>query len=163
MPKGVYPRKGMIERFLENISYGNSCWEWRGRRDWRGYGEFNIKSKKHKAHRVSYVLFKGPIPSGMLVMHSCDNYWCVCPRHLSLGTYQKNTRDSVYKGRWSLSKLKPSEVLEIREFYPQLNKKDLASKYNVSLDCIKDVLDRKTWKQLEEHNALEKETCEEIR
>jgi hypothetical protein len=50
-------------------------------------------------HRYAYEITKGPIPPGMLVMHSCDNPRCVNPNHLSLGTPKDNTQDMLRKGR----------------------------------------------------------------
>lgn len=85
------------------------CWNWIGAMDGeprdggnpRGrYGRFAIDGySKVGAHRASYLLFKGEIPAGMQVCHSCDNQACVNPDHLWIGTLQQNMDDQVAKGR----------------------------------------------------------------
>jgi hypothetical protein len=41
----------------------------------------------------------GPIPDGMLVLHTCDNPPCVNPDHLYLGTWKDNMQDRIKRGR----------------------------------------------------------------
>jgi len=91
-------------RFWRGVDRGDpdQCWPYvRGER--RGtYGRFQPggKGSPHVlTHRYSYELHCGPIPEGMLVMHSCDNPRCVNPAHLSLGTHKQNTGDMIAKGR----------------------------------------------------------------
>ncbi len=56
------------------------------------------------AHRCSFIEFKGKIPEGLLVCHSCDNRACINPDHLWVGSQKENAIDSVKKGRASLGK-----------------------------------------------------------
>ncbi len=80
------------------------CWIWLLSLGSHGYGNATAPWAKNKhrvevAHRVSYTAFKGPIPTGMLIQHSCDNKWCVNPDHLSVGTALTNCLDKIRKGR----------------------------------------------------------------
>lgn len=75
------------------------CWEWYGAKNSSGYGEIGSKGKHIKAHRLSYQLHRGDIPSEMVVMHICDNPSCVNPYHLSVGTQADNIQDMIRKGR----------------------------------------------------------------
>ena len=34
-----------------------------------------------QAHRMAFVILRGPIPEGMVLDHICDNRWCVNPYH----------------------------------------------------------------------------------
>jgi hypothetical protein len=87
------------ERFDRNFAQQpRGCWEWTGRRNLQGYGNFSINSRKVAAHRVAWTLANGPIPAGMHVCHHCDNPPCVRPDHLFLGTAADNIRDRNVKG-----------------------------------------------------------------
>lgn len=77
----------------------SGCWLWRGWRNHLGYGEMTVQGKGWRAHRLSFTLFKGKIPPGIDICHTCDNPPCVNPDHLWLGDQKANSRDIVVKGR----------------------------------------------------------------
>ena len=104
MPRGVYQRKKrpLSERFWEKVQIGSSdeCWPFMGSIDEHGRGQIaNEEGRLEKAHRVAYMLVKGPIPDGLLVCHSCDNPPCCNPDHHWLGTHKDNSQDAEQKGR----------------------------------------------------------------
>jgi hypothetical protein len=92
-----------MQRFLDKINKTDSCWLWTaGSRGKTGYGAFKFEKKVIDAHRFSYTLYKGEIPKGMYVCHTCDNRLCVNPEHLFLGTAKDNWQDGFNKGRIKL-------------------------------------------------------------
>ncbi len=82
--------------FWGQVEKGESdeCWDWSGAKDSAGYGKFAFN-----AHRVAYTLVKGPIPSGLMILHECDNPSCCNPEHLRPGTAADNARDMVERNR----------------------------------------------------------------
>lgn len=86
-------------RFLTKINKTDSCWIWLAAKIPKGYGYFYNGHKNVGAHRYSYEIFKGKIPDGYHVCHSCDVPSCVNPDHLFIGTNNDNRQDSKNKGR----------------------------------------------------------------
>lgn len=82
-----------------NKNTTNGCWEWIGHCYSTGYGMLTVKMDTWAAHRISYKIHNGPIPSGLYVLHTCDNTICVNPDHLWLGSHLDNMRDMDSKGR----------------------------------------------------------------
>lgn len=105
----------LAHRFFNFVRIGGAdeCWPWEGCRQRQGYGNLAGGASK-LAHRVSYELHKGQIPTGMMVLHSCDNPPCVNPKHLSVGTAIDNIADMVAKRRHIEGRKRSHEKLRAR-------------------------------------------------
>lgn len=137
----------------------SGCWIWIKYCMPYGHGQLRIGGKTYLAHRVSYELFRGPIPEGLCVCHKCDVPQCVNPDHLFLGTQQENIMDRVKKGRpGNKGKLginqgigngsaKLTEKI-VKEIF--LDKKhqqsELAYKFNISQPTVSDIKTGRCWK-----------------
>lgn len=155
MPRGVFKRKSLEARFEEKyIPEPNSgCWLWTGAYDRGGYSTLSHLNKPVIGHRVSYELFKGKIPAGQNVCHSCDNRACVNPDHLFLGTQRENVEDMLQKGRQrrgsthGMAKLTEADVAEIRAT-KGVTQYALAAQYGVTRSAIADLLKGRSWAHL---------------
>jgi hypothetical protein len=84
----------MEAKFLDKVEKTETCWNWTGRLNVGGYGRFSRGGCWKQAHRISYEIYKGPIPEGLVVRHMCvGNRKCVNPAHLEVGTHKDNTAD----------------------------------------------------------------------
>jgi hypothetical protein len=143
--------KTLEERFWEKVIVGDDgCWEWTGSRNKYGYGVIGINWKTKLTHRVAYELKNGPIPEGLFVCHHCDNPCCVRPDHLFLGSQKDNMIDMVKKGREGTSKLKESQVIEIRRLYKTglFTQQELGNKFGVSHRQIGYIINKKSWSHI---------------
>lgn len=93
-------RDDPLPRFMAYVSPepNSGCWLWDGSYSTTGYGQFSIGLRPKKAHRVSWLLHRGPIPKGSFVLHRCDNPACVNPEHLEIGSHRKNMDDMRQRG-----------------------------------------------------------------
>jgi hypothetical protein len=83
----------LLERFESKFFVApDGCWLWLGAINNNGYGRFWFDDKTCKAHRISYELYVGSIPSGMQIDHVCRQTSCVNPHHLNIVTNTENQR-----------------------------------------------------------------------
>lgn len=135
----------------------NGCWVWKGSVNEHNYGTIAINRKTYFAHRISYTEYKGEIPKGLCLLHSCDNTRCVNPEHLKIGTRSDNCKDMYLKKRNNCqrgeqrfcAKLKEKDVEEIRKMLADGKKQEhIAQVYNMHNSAISNIKTRKTWKHL---------------
>ena len=135
----------------------DGCWDFTGGIIPDGYGNFPTKDGNIRAHRFSYMIYKGEIEEGKVIMHTCDNRKCVNPEHLKQGTQQENVLDCSMKNRMNtshgeahcLSKMDNEKVKEIRSKESSgVLQKTLAVEYGVCIASIHNIVKRKTWKHI---------------
>src|SRR5690348_4466543 len=143
----------------------SGCWIWMStvykRKGQLPYGRMWIASSKYKhygrlvnAHRVSWELFKGPIPDDLCVCHKCDVPSCVNPEHLFLGTHKENSQDMVKKNRGKIlrgsavktAKLTKEDIKSILS--DQRMQKDIAADYGVHQVTISKIKLGKLWRNI---------------
>lgn len=97
-----------------HVDHEGACWAWLGKINKRHrYGYFYVPGTGGhvRAHRFAWALAHGQaVPTGMHVLHSCDNPPCVNPAHLRIGTREDNMRDMVNKGRGNSQKHRRARI-----------------------------------------------------
>lgn len=149
-------------RFWRHVDKTSDCWIWTASVSTDGYGRFAVTpTVVPLAHRYAWTLANGPIPTGMVVMHSCDNPPCVRLDHLRLGTQADNLADMCAKGRQRSGSL-PGEanpgahltaiqVAAIRlDTRPQ---RAVARAYGVGKSSIARIRQGRTWKGTSDADA----------
>lgn len=153
---GMYKKRRLqtIEQRLNKyINKTATCWLWTQDVYNYGYGKLSVgKGKQVRVHRYMYEKYKGEIPNGMSVLHTCDTPRCCNPEHLFLGTQTDNMRDAKQKNRIGykvfhgenhpLSKVTMKQVEEIKDLYKTGNyyQRELGEKYGISQACISRIL-----------------------
>ena len=153
------------ERFWSKVDRrgDHECWRWLGRLNWCGYG--TVKSTL--AHRYAWMYSnRALIPTGRVIMHTCDNPACVNPAHLKLATQGENVRDMFRKGRNRSSKpvgesngfakLSDSSITQILLGYMEgATMAELAQRFGVDPANIGCVIKGRTWRHIPRPEGFE--------
>jgi hypothetical protein len=143
--------KNTLDNFFDRIvpEPNSGCWLWIGYLNTYGYGKFRMAGRAYYAHRLSFEVAKGPIPTGLLVLHTCDTRCCVNPDHLYSGTEADNSRDAAERNRLPRGEshhgtnLTDDQVRQIRiDVGATAN---LANRFGVSSATIRKIRNGRTW------------------
>lgn len=173
--------KTVGEKFWSKVMRSDDgCWGWRGAPlKGTGYGVIHgipqgSRRVSISAHRLSWLLHRGPIPRGIFVCHRCDNRLCTRPDHLFLGTQADNAADMKRKNRHAAgsrsahAKLSEKDAGSIKSLYSRgtWTQADLSKKFGVSQTTISFVLSGTRWSHVEgwrrPHRMVEKLTHEQV-
>lgn len=158
-----------MERYLSKVDASggpDACWPWTGGTFDSGYGRFALSDAKRssvRSHRWGYTQLVGPIPPGMIILHTCDTPSCHNPAHWRLGTNASNSADMVAKGRSAsrtrnpASKLTEAQVVEVKTLLEQvavgsgrtkrgqLTLRQIGERFGVSDAAIRAIRTGNTW------------------
>ncbi len=132
-----------IKRFEKKIIKTKDCHFWTASKTKQGYGMFSYEGKSIPAHRFAYMAYVGDIEDTKIVHQSCNNTYCVNPKHLYLTT-KSETRNKFYELRINpemifnesirylekLKRLRPDLKEEILILVEKIKKSDKVYKIN---------------------------------
>lgn len=132
-----------------------------------GYGRIRLARDRSSvdAHRFSWLIQIGEIPTGLCVLHHCDVRFCVRIEHLFLGTKGDNNKDCVAKGRnqrgeaHGNAKLTWDNVRRIRELRANgALLTEIAHEFGVCFGTVSQVCLLKIWKETLNNSADHRST-----
>ena len=92
------------ERFLKKIERcpKTGCWIWVGAKfSGKDRGQFWFRGTNWLAARAGWTIFRGELPDGKMLCHTCDRSLCVNPEHLYIGDQATNMWDRKVRERTS--------------------------------------------------------------
>jgi hypothetical protein len=142
---------GLRRRFSAKVKPDpvTGCLNWIGAVAGGGYGQFGIRGRVFRAHRVAWELAHGPIPAGLVIRHRCNNSRCVNAAHLQTGTHLDNMEDMTRAGRQNRSgpKLTSRDAVTMRGLHDFLGYTwpEIAQEFCVGRTTVANVMREKTW------------------
>jgi hypothetical protein len=144
----------VTERLAEySVRDDSGCLVWQRSTNAYGYGHLRVRGRLRVAHRVVWELAHGPIPAGMLVLHSCDNPSCIAIEHLHVGTAKDNAQEKIARRRFDNGRapMLPDETaLAIRRdwFRGGVRQRELAERYGTTVPVVANLVIGHTYKHL---------------
>jgi hypothetical protein len=134
------------QRLMANVVKQDGHWLYNKGREKTGYCRIMVNRNRIGVHRLSWIVFRGPIESGLEILHHCDIPNCVRPSHLFKGTQHDNILDCLKKGRLASAKLNPSKVRKIRRMLVDgVGLRAIARIFNVTHRTIGDIKWKQRW------------------
>jgi hypothetical protein len=149
-----------LNRFWNKVSRINNiddCWIWVGaRHPKKQYGNFFLNGEIIGAHRVSYIIHYGSIPTDLHVLHKCNNPPCINPYHLYVGTHFDNMQDINKSNRRNdqTGQKNPNHILTDEKVIEMITKiwnnefitvREVANYYKVTRENIYYILNGRKW------------------
>lgn len=119
-----------------------------------GYLRVHIAGKMYFVHRLVAEKYIPNPENKPQVNHKDGNYLNNCADNLEWVTNRENSLHALYNGmmhieeRHPMAKLKRDDVVFIKS-HPEMSKKELAVKFNISQSTINDIRNGRTWKTVE--------------
>lgn len=147
-------RESIRARHNQHVQVTPGCWLWTGFKTSSGYGRLGCGLKTLLAHRLAYELYVGEIPSGLGVLHRCDNPPCVNPDHLFVGDASDNNKDKMQKGRAPRGETHPASKFTESQVRAMLADKrpynDIVAEYGISKPHLCGLKGGKFWRHLQD-------------
>lgn len=138
-------------RFWAKVSVAepDACWPWQASRGGSGYGhawaEIDGVRRCVDAHRLAWLITRGEVPRGQLVLHDCNNKLCCNPRHLRLGTYAENSRQAMRDGLIARKLAAPDALAVIRDREAGRMVIEIAGRCGVRAGHVRRILAGQSW------------------
>lgn len=142
----------VAERLAAGLDKTGECWNWTGGTFSSGYGRIWVDGRTQRVHRVVWERERGEIPSGLSLLHSCDNRRCANPAHLRLGTHQDNMRDMAERGgsagerngRAKLTRVS-AECLRVFAATGVATQQEIAKWWGISRNQVQNIVSGRQW------------------
>lgn len=140
------------------------CWDVNGSKFSNGYSRVGHEDANllgiTRAHIFMFHLVYQRLPKdiirGGIVLHKCDNRWCVNPGHLFLGNHAQNMQDMVNKDRAAKgedvgnNRYTEKEIILIKYLLKRrgFSPKEIAFMFDTGQSTIQHILSGRTWEHL---------------
>jgi hypothetical protein len=156
------PWQKRFESMVDKSGGDDACWPFTGGLNKDGYGHFpaTIDGKfEQRSNRLAFILWVGPIPQGLHVLHRCKQSRACCnPKHLYPDTQSENTLGSVRDGTHYFknhpgeahynAKITEEAVRDIRANYRYGMARGLAEKWGIATATVRGIGQGRSWKHV---------------